>query len=85
MRNTNINFNTKGKTDVKIEKVINFEAAGNGSHDADDQDWNAFKFYGNTDKEESSWRGSGEMSATARKRVDRFVGRRVKEILDIAA
>ena len=88
MRNTNINTNRKDKTDVKISTggMINFEAAGDGSHDADDQAWNAFKFYGQTDLEERSYAAPKEVDRAASERAAKYmesrrIGRRILTLL----
>ena len=78
MRNTNINTNRKRNTDVKISTggMINFEAAADGSHDADDQAWNAFKFYGQTDLEERSYAAPKEVDPAASERAAKYMGSR---------
>ena len=88
MRNININTNRKDKTDVKTSTggIINFEAAGDGSHDEDDRAWNAFKFYGQTDLEERSYAAPKEVDRAASERAAKYMesrrmGRRILTLL----
>ena len=105
MRDTNINFKKKEGTNVKkqggiIESVdsekrsqggiINFEEASNGSHDEGDKAWNAFKFYGDTDKDERDYKNkhavSKEVSERARKYVEsRRIGKSILAFLQEVA
>lgn len=88
MRNTNINTNRKGNTDVKNSAggMINFEAATDGSHDADDLEWNAFKFFGQSDLEERSYAAPDKVDRKALERAAKYMesrrmGRRILTLL----
>ena len=92
MRNTNINTNRKDKTNVKMSAggMINFEAATDGSHDADDLEWNAFKFFGQSDLEERSYAAPDKVDRKALERATQYVerrkiGRRILTLLQEAA
>lgn len=81
MRDININTKRKGYTNV-----INFKAASDGSHDADDQEWNAFKFYGQTDQEERGYKSPDKIDKAASERAARYIqsrrmGRRILTLL----